>query len=238
MKQEMVEALLGMYQALESAGEKQRLRGTIDIGERSKVTAGTHMARIVEIILDDLIARGFNKDELAYLKSFVTLPGYLRVAKQWDILCFDQSDLIAAIELKSINVSFGNNINNRVEEAIGNAIDLNQAAIHGLIPWTVRPPARCYGLIVRDCEESRKPVRSRAARYPIDSAFDRTNYQEQFRIMGRRFLSEHIYEAVWLAIVDPDRGTAKEPDDALSYDVLIEAIASQLRMKRVTEGSR
>jgi hypothetical protein len=54
----------------------------------------------------------------------LTLPGYFRPTKLWDLLVIHKSELIAAIELKSQVGSFGNNFNNRTEEAIGTAHDL------------------------------------------------------------------------------------------------------------------
>jgi hypothetical protein len=48
----------------------------------------------------------------------VTLPGYFRPTKLWDVLVIHDKRLLAAIELKSqVGPSFGNNFNNRTEEA-------------------------------------------------------------------------------------------------------------------------
>ena len=53
------------------------------------------------------------------------LPGYFRPSKDWDfVIISPKKNLIAAIELKSQVGSFGNNVNNRAEEAIGSAVDL------------------------------------------------------------------------------------------------------------------
>lgn len=50
----------------------------------------------------------------------LTLPGYFRPTKLWDLLVIYKGELIAAIELKSqVGPSFGNNFNNRTEESIG-----------------------------------------------------------------------------------------------------------------------
>lgn len=53
------------------------------------------------------------------------LPGYFRPTKDWDFLIVSPTNkLIAAIEFKSQVGSFGNNFNNRTEEALGSAVDL------------------------------------------------------------------------------------------------------------------
>jgi hypothetical protein len=57
-----------------------------------------------------------------------TLPGYYRPSKEWDLVVVCENDLVAAIEVKSQVRSFGNNFNNRVEEALGNATDFGRPA--------------------------------------------------------------------------------------------------------------
>ena len=54
--------------------------------------------------------------------------------------CYFENDLVAAIEVKSQVGSFGNNFNNRVEEALGNATDFwarirKVFSIHRKKPW-------------------------------------------------------------------------------------------------------
>lgn len=233
MTDAMLDALLDMYAALDLAAASQRLRGVHDQGARAKVTSGNHMNGIVEVLFDDLFHSGYAMDDLFFKRGDLALPGYFRSAKQWDLLCFDGEDLMAAIELKSINSSFGNNQNNRAEEAIGNAVDLEFATKNGLVSRRTKPPARCYVLIVCDCEKSRKPLSVPKSRYEIDPIFKGTNYQQRFEIMCSRLLDERLYEAVWLVFVDPEGETVKEPNPALSYDVFIETIASQLRINRM-----
>lgn len=61
------------------------------------------------------------------------LPGFYRPNKKWDLLVVDRGRLIIAIEFKSqIGPSFGNNFNNRTEEAIGSALDLWTAYREGV----------------------------------------------------------------------------------------------------------
>ena len=53
------------------------------------------------------------------------LPGYYRPEKKWDLLVVSNNQLVTAIEFKSqVGPSFGNNFNNRVEEAVGSATDI------------------------------------------------------------------------------------------------------------------
>jgi len=61
------------------------------------------------------------------LKKKAIVEGFYRKQKHWDILVPGKY----AIEMKSINEkSFQKNINNRIEEAIGNAVDASRANPH------------------------------------------------------------------------------------------------------------
>ncbi len=62
----------------------------------------------------------------------ISLPGFYRRTKNWDIVVTYKEILVAAIECKSQVGSFGNDFNNRTEEAIGNAVDLWRADMRGL----------------------------------------------------------------------------------------------------------
>ena len=68
------------------------------------------------------------------------LPGWFRAEKDWDLLVVVAKCLFAAIEFKSqVGPSFGNNFNNRTEEALGNAADLWAAFREGAFQPSQRP---------------------------------------------------------------------------------------------------
>lgn len=53
------------------------------------------------------------------------LPGFFRPTKKWDLLVVREGQLLVALEAKSqTGPSFGNNFNNRTEEAIGTGTTL------------------------------------------------------------------------------------------------------------------
>ena len=54
-----------------------------------------------------------------------TLPGFFRPSKNFDFVIIHDQIPVVALEFKSINSSFGNNMNNRADEAIGQGTDLN-----------------------------------------------------------------------------------------------------------------
>ena len=116
------------------AAEKQKQTGAIDQGERAGVTAGKNMDGFVKLLVDLVAANGLPEAEIYVSAGVSTLPGYFRPTKNWDLLVIHQGVLIAAVELKSqVGPSFGNNFNNRSEEAIGSAIDFWTALRDGAI---------------------------------------------------------------------------------------------------------
>ena len=84
------------------------------------------------------------------------LPGYFRPTKLWDLLVINEGRLIAALEFKSqVGPSFGNNFNNRTEEAIGTAHDLWTAYREGAFGKQPRPFVG-WMMMVEDAPESRQ----------------------------------------------------------------------------------
>ena len=88
-----------------------------------------------------LISAGVAEESLCFRRSLTHLPGYFRATKMWDLLVVTNKELQAVVELKAqVGPSFGNNANNRAEEALGNAVDLWTAYREGAYqanpaPW-------------------------------------------------------------------------------------------------------
>ena len=124
-KQKAKEAVKAFWGNREAARQKQLESGKADQGERASVTAGKNMDGFLSLALDIIKANGLAKAEIHQNRLMLTLPGYFRPTKLWDLLVVHKGELIAAIEFKSqVGPSFGNNFNNRTEEAIGTAHDL------------------------------------------------------------------------------------------------------------------
>lgn len=107
-----------------NASQRNTAEGLIDEpGLRSGVTAGKHLDAVASIIVQFICAAGIDRGNI-YFNSRVEVPGFYRPQKKWDVVVVQNDELVAVVELKSILNSFGNNLNNRTEEAIGNAVDL------------------------------------------------------------------------------------------------------------------
>ena len=228
MEEAMRKALLESYDLRRRAGEDQKKRGKTDAGHRSEVTAGRHMDGIADIIADDLIRLGIQPDSV-FTKDGNSIPGWFRATKKWDVLAFSGDRLVTAIELKSISSSFGNNFNNRVEEAIGEAVDAGFASKYELLN-RVTPPLLAYVLVVRKAEESasvrKDPV---SDHFSVDPAFNGTSYMDRFQILCERLRRENVYGAVWFVVVDPDAEEVYEPVSELSYESFIAEIGGRIR---------
>ena len=80
------------------------------------------MDGFIALIQDVIRANGLTDAHMMMGRRVLSLPGFFRPTKLWDLLIINDSRLVAALELKSqVGPSFGNNFNNRTEEAIGTA---------------------------------------------------------------------------------------------------------------------
>jgi len=206
------------------AGEQAK-RGVTDRGARSAVTGGKQMDGFVNIVRDILDACGISNDEIFY-DSHLELPGYYRPEKQWDVLVVADSKLIATIEFKSQSSSFGNNFNNRVEEAVGSATDLWTAYREGAIP-TAPKPWLGYLILLVDCEESTRPVSVREPHFEVFREFKGASYAERYRILLDKLMRERLYDATCFLTTPKDggdRGVYAELDPDLSFRYFVESL--------------
>lgn len=151
------------------------------------------MDGFVALMVDVIIGNGLSRSDIHLGKSVLTLPGFFRPTKIWDILVVRQSRLVAAIELKSqVGPSFGNNFNNRVEEAIGTAHDLWTAYREGAFGKQPKPFVG-WMIMVEDAPESRRPVTNSSSHFPVFSEFNRTSYLERYDLLCQKLVQEQLY---------------------------------------------
>ena len=144
--------------------------GAKDTGARAAATGGAQMDGFVHLVRDVLRSIGVEKIELCS-NATLELPGWYRPEKKWDLLFLAEGQLIAAVEFKSqIGPSFGNNYNNRTEEAIGSAADLWAAFREGAFKPSAKPWLG-YLMLLEDVEASTNPVRNREPHFPVFPEF-------------------------------------------------------------------
>lgn len=212
------DAVLHIWQSRTEARERQIAAGKTDAGLRSEVTSGGHMDMMANLIADAFVDAKIPRSSVFCGRSSLKLPGYFRAEKQWDIVVVHKGQLVAAIELKAIASSYGNNMNNRTEEALGNAVDLAHSIKHNLVgshtPWLG------YVFVIRD-EQGKKgsnhPVGVKEPHFKIDPAFKDKSYKERAQILCKRLALERLYDKVWFVTADPDTSTVNEPDTEMSW---------------------
>lgn len=170
-EQEAREAVQAFWGNRQMALQKQIEAGNPDAGERGSVTAGKNMDGFIALAMNLVKANGLGEATIYRDRSLLTLPGYFRPTKLWDLLVINQGRLVAALEFKShIGPSFSNNFNNRTEEAIGTAHCLWTAYREGAFGKNPRPFLG-WVMLVEDAPKSKRPINDRSRHFPIFSEF-------------------------------------------------------------------
>lgn len=186
------------------AGIKQAGSGKSDRGERASVTSGKNMDGFVALVTEIVRANGLAHAEIHLERAVLTLPGYFRPTKLWDLLVIHQRELIAAIELKShVGPSFGNNFNNRAEESIGTAHDFWTAYREGAFRKQPRPFAG-WLMLVEDAPKSRSPVKDKSPHFPVSAEFQNASYLKRYDVLCQRLMQEQLYSSA--AVIASPRG--------------------------------
>jgi hypothetical protein len=189
------EAVKAFWGNREQARQNQIQSGTSDQGERAGVTAGKNMDGFVGLILDIIRANGLEHADIHQKRSVLTLPGYFRPTKQWDLLVTNKGRLIAALEFKSqVGPSFGNNFNNRTEEAIGTAHDLWTAYREGAFGEQSRPFVG-WLMLLEDAPKSRSPIKDVSPHFNIFPEFEGASYADRYNILCKKLVQEQLYTA-------------------------------------------
>jgi len=192
-EQKALEAVKAFWGNREAARQKQIESGKADQGERAGVTGGKNMDGFLSLVLDIVKANGLAHAEIHQNRAMLTLPGYFRPTKLWDLLVMYKGELIAAIELKSqVGPSFGNNFNNRTEEAIGTAHDLWTAYREGAFGKQHRPFVG-WLIMVEDAPKSRSPVRDSSPHFSVFEEFKGASYLKRYDLLCQRLVQEQLY---------------------------------------------
>lgn len=196
-EQKAREAAKAFWGNREAARQKQLESGKIDQGERAGVTAGKNMDGFLALVRDIIRANGLAHAEIHHNRAMLTLPGYFRPTKLWDLLVIYKGELIAAIELKSQVGSFGNNFNNRTEEAIGTAHDLWTAYREGAFGKQPRPFVG-WLMMVEDATGSRSAVKDKSPHFPIFDEFKGASYLMRYDLLCQKLVQEQLYTTATL----------------------------------------
>lgn len=195
--------------------------GTKDAGQRAAVTGGKHADGFVSVIAEIMLQAGLDKADVSYVgRAGRTLPGYFRPAKDWDLVVTCGDTLVAVVEVKSQVGSFGNNYNNRVEEALGNATDFWKAYAKGLFKPSPQPWLG-YLFMLEDAPGSSVAKREVVLKpFPLDASFQRMSYAQRYEETCLRLVRERLYDAACFFLSSQTeglRGEFIEPNPELSF---------------------
>ncbi len=193
--------------------------GNKDAGLRAAVTGGKHLDGFSDICRTLFTEAGVPEAHI-YWQRKKDLPGYYRAEKNWDLIVAAQGELLAVIEFKAqVGPSFGNNFNNRSEEAIGTATDLWAAYREGAFKPSARPWLG-YVFILEDCPASQSPVKVTQSHFPVFSEFTGASYAKRYEILLTKLVRERLYDGACLLLThktDGKKGEFHCPSDELSF---------------------
>ncbi|TAN44567.1 MAG: restriction endonuclease [Nitrospirae bacterium] len=214
----------------ENQARKQEGAGRADQGLRSAVTGGAQMDGFIGLLTEIIVDAGID-DRYVFHNKNLELPGFFRPTKEWDLLVIKDGQLIAALEAKSqVGPSFGNNFNNRTEEAMGSALDLWTAYRDGAFNKTVRPWLG-YVFLLEDCKGSQSAVRVKEPHFSVFEEFRGASYAKRYELFCRKLVRERHYSASAFLISDRKyglKGAFGEPAEDLTFELYVRSLAAHV----------
>ncbi len=189
------QAVAHYWRTREGQVTRQQQAGKADQGLRSAVTGGAQMDGLIDLFSELIIEAGIPR-EYIFRKKAIELPGFFRPTKEWDLLVVRDKTLLVAIEAKSqVGPSFGNNFNNRTEEAMGSALDLWTAFREGAFLNSPQPFVG-YAFMLESCKASNRPIKVKEPHFKVFPEFIGASYLSRYEIFCRKLVLERHYTAV------------------------------------------
>jgi hypothetical protein len=230
LRQQLSAAVRQFWKTRRKQEKKQgKASGKRDQGSRSAVTGGAQMDGFVELVSGLLVESGIPNATI-YRKKSVEVPGFFRPTKEWDLLVVVDGQLLASIEFKSqVGPSFGNNYNNRTEEALGSATDLLTAYREGAFRNSPRPWLG-YLMLLEETPRSTKPVAVSEPHFKVFEEFRGASYAKRYELFCQRLVRERLYDAACFILSDTvggSKGLFKEPAPELSFGNFVASLTGR-----------
>ncbi|MBI5739785.1 MAG: PaeR7I family type II restriction endonuclease [Nitrospirae bacterium] len=214
----------------ENQARKQEGAGRADQGLRSAVTGGAQMDGFIDLLTELIVDAGIDERHVFHNKN-LELPGFFRPTKEWDLLVIKDGQLLVALEAKSqVGPSFGNNFNNRTEEAMGSALDLWTAFREGAFNKTIRPWLG-YIFLLEDCKGSQSAVRVKEPHFSVFEEFRGASYAKRYELFCRKLVRERHYNASAFFLSDRktgQKGAFREPAEDLTFELYARSLMAQV----------
>jgi len=224
IEKRLQEAVQAYWNARASNKEKQIEGGKIDAGTRGEVTGGAQMGAMEVLVADILLDAGLKRVDVK-TRTSLELPGYYRSEKKWDLIVVSDGQLVTAMEFKSqVGPSFGNNFNNRSEEAIGSATDIWVAYREGRFGKSPTPFIG-YFFLLEDGDRVNTPVRNKEPYFKVDPVFDKASYSKRYELLARRLVLERVYSAAcFVMATNSPRTVITQPAEDLNFQRFVAAL--------------
>jgi hypothetical protein len=213
----------------ETQAQKQGSKtGSRDAGARTAVTGGRQMDGFISLVRNFLCENGLPKAHV-YCQQRVELPGWYRPEKKWDLLVVADGQFLAGIEFKSQVGSFGNNYNNRTEEAIGSACDIWAAYREGAFKPSARPWLG-YLMLLQESPKSTRPVRAQEPHFKVFPEFKDASYAKRYEILLMKLVRERLYDSACFLLSDAKngpRGNYREPAVELNFEKFMASLLAR-----------
>lgn len=222
-------AIKHFWSTRETQAQRQgSVSGSKDAGARSAVTGGAQMNGFINLVRDLLCESGLPKPDV-YCEKYIEIPGWYRPEKKWDLLIVSDGKLLAGIEFKSQVGSFGNNYNNRTEEAIGSAADIWAAYREGAFEPSARPWLG-YLMLLEEAPGSLSPVRAREPHFEVFPEFKDASYAKRYQILLTKLVRERLYDSACFLMSNARNGAKgryKEPAAELSFENFVASLLAK-----------
>ena len=230
LEQQIAEAVAHYWLTRKAQTQRQKKRGISDAGLRSAVTGGAQMDGFINLFTNLIVDAGID-NRFLFRKKSLELPGFFRPTKEWDLLVVKNGHLVVVIEAKSqVGPSFGNNFNNRTEEAMGSALDLWTAFREGAFNGGVQPFLG-YFFMLEDSGASNRPVRMKEPHFRVFPEFVGASYMKRYELFCRKLVLERHYTSASFITSDREtglKGTYREPANDLSFSIFAKSLVSHV----------
>ena len=226
-----------------SQSEKQGLRtGIRDAGLRAAVTGGAQMDGFISLVLKTLIGTGV-PESMLFAKRSVQLPGWFRAEKKWDLVVVNgtkpNAELLACVEFKShIGPSFGNNFNNRTEEALGSGYDIGSAYREGAFRPSSKPWIG-YFMLLEDAPGSRSSISQKEPHFSVFPEFRDASYTQRYRTLITKLVRDSLYTGACFITSNQSQGANgqyEEPDEELSFERFLASLVGHVTGHLLSHG--
>lgn len=227
---ELADAVQYYWETRSGQGKEHRESEDLTRGKRAEVLGGTQMDSFAGLIEDILVDTGVPRASVKH-DYYATLPGYFRHEKEWDTAVVHDGELLAVVEYKSQASSFGNNLNNRAEEAVGSSTDILQAYEEGVFAPSPQPWIG-YLMLMADNEESRNVPQLREVNFDVDDAFRDATYVERMELLCLRMVRQRLVNESAFLLSNEERGMDGEfwePHEELQFSRFARSIASYVK---------